>query len=171
MWGPRVNLTKTVYKANIDRSKTFVVIPFNSYLTQIQFAGSIEQILIKNGLSVLSMPKGGKEIEIRKGATKSGSIQDDSNNTSAQASTAAQQSAQAERIERYIELNDINATYLVDTMCSYRECQVKFTEKDSGVVLGVYDMSNYPSAIHQTMLKALSDMDFIKAVVVPRTSH
>ena len=161
LWGPGPIRQSIEYEANIERSKTFVVVPFNSYLNQVQFAGSIERILVENGLSVISTPKGGREIEIRKGASESGAYLNDSGNIKIQ-TESAQQTSKAERIERYIELNDTNATYIVNTMCSYKECQVKFTEKDTGIVLGVYEMINSQHSISKKMLAGLNDIGFIK---------
>ncbi len=139
-------VTKNVFVVSRDvpDSPSFVVIPANDYLSQVEFANTIESYLIACHVRVLAKP-GTKQIESTKQAAQSG----------AQPAQAA--ATQATLTERFVAFDETNADYIVQTYSDTQ--QLKIIKKATTEVLATfelkYDESHPPAEIIRNALISL----------------
>lgn len=110
--------TQFVALRDVPQSPSFVVIPANTYLSEVEFGNKIEQAIISSGVKVVMRPST-KEITTEKVLEK----------------TEGNQAAGMKLTERYFEFEKINADYIVQTYATSR--QVKITKRETQEVLTV----------------------------------
>ena len=151
--------TSFVSIKDVPESPSFVVLPFNYYKAQIDFARMVESALIASGVRVVNRPTGIKEVEVSRDAEK-GAI--DKKGAVVEERYIDSRWAGEKRIERYIEMEDIKADYIVYTSGSvdYRqgrailyESNVRIVKKGSQEVLSSF-MVHY-RRINQEIYDAL----------------
>lgn len=144
---------------DVPESPSFVVIPFNNYQDQIDCATMVESALIASGVKVVNRPRNTKEIEVSKDAGK-GAI--DKNGAVAKEGPIDSRWAGEKRVERYIEIEDVKADYIVYTSGSVNyingrvilyEGNVRIIKKGSQEVLSSF-MVHY-GRINQEVYDAL----------------
>ena len=154
---------------NVPESPSFVVFPFNNYKEQIDFARMVESALIASGVKVVNRPMSIKEIEVSKDAEKRAI---DKKGAVVEEGYIDSRWAGEKRVERYIEIEDIKADYIVYTSGSvdYRqgrailyESNVRIVKKGSQEVLSSF-MVHY-RRINQEIYDAL------RALGVPVTPN
>ena len=85
------------YIKAVPDNVTFVVLPFNDYMPQLEYAASVEKAMIQTGLHVVAPPHGIMEVEERKGA----GIAQDGGSLDSLDKAAQRTESQSLRIERY----------------------------------------------------------------------
>jgi hypothetical protein len=176
MCGCNAATTRYVIIRDVPDNPSFVVIPFNSNQIQIACSDYAESALIASGVRVSRRPKV-KDIETRKGigGTKSGlgtSTEENYNQRQALAKIRSDEEYET-RIEKYYELEDLNADYVVQTNGntmdyatstkyeSYRTTNldsiiVKITKRSENIILCSFVSSQ--STIGQDMYLALKSL-------------
>ena len=124
---------KYKYVSAIKDDVSFVVLPFNDYIDQLEFAAQIESFLLQMGLSVVAPPRGTKIIEERKGA----GVTQDSGASNLASPSLQREESQALRIERYAVTQETKADYIIETMYKGYSGTVKFTRKNDSKIIGV----------------------------------
>ena len=150
-----IGCTKTqfVVLRDVPKSPSFVVIPANDYLLQVAFAHRIEEAIISAGVKVVMFSQATKEVT-KEIAVKGGikAIEGDQ---------AAQKSGAGKLIERYVELENINADYIVYT---YVESgQIRIMKNQTSEILTVLTVpiapiTNQPLVYHEFIVDALDSM-------------
>ena len=122
--------THFVVLRSVPQSPSFVVIPANAYLHEVEFANKIEQAIINSGVKVVMRPS-------TKEVTTEQTIEE-----------AKDSRASGVRLtERYFAFEEIDADYIVQTYVSSH--QVKITKQETQEVLSVLTLTtphNAPSA-------------------------
>ena len=114
--------TKFVVLRDVPQSPSFVVIPANTYLFEVEFGNKIEQAIISSGVKVVMRPST-KEVTTEKVLEKS----------------EDNQAAGMKLTERYFEFEKINADYIVQTYATSQ--QVKITKRETQEVLTVLTLT------------------------------
>jgi hypothetical protein len=119
--------TQTVFIVlrDIPTSPTFVVLPANNYLYQVEFANTVQSYLLSSGVKVVTRPAT-KEIEATKQA---GQVDAQQSQVSGGALTLT---------ERYWALEDTEADYIVYTYADTR--QVTIARKHSKEILASFTL-------------------------------
>ena len=114
--------TKFVVLRDVPQSPSFVVIPANSYLSEVAFGNKIEQAIISCGVKVIMRPST-KEVKTEKVLEKA----------------EDNQAASMKLTERYFEFEKINADYIVQTYATSQ--QVKITKRETQEVLVILSVT------------------------------
>ena len=114
--------TKFVVLRDVPQSPSFVVIPANTYLLEVEFGNKIEQAIISSGVKVVIRPST-KEVTTEKVLEKA----------------RDNQAAGMKLTERYFEFEKINADYIVQTYATSQ--QVKITKRETQEVLAVLTLT------------------------------
>lgn len=141
---------------DVPESPSFVVIPANNYLNEVEFANKVENAIISAGVKVVMRPAT-KDVTMEKTVQGAeGKRADDS---------ALIKSADAKLIERYFDIssfNDIDADYIVLTYVTSK--QVKISKRETKEILAVLVAQQYvdrEGKVHRwelTLQKALARM-------------
>ena len=124
--------TQFVVLRDVPESPSFVVIPANDYLHEVEFANKVENAIISAGVKVVLRPVT-KDITIEKTVQGTeGKKTDD---------RALIQSADAKLIERYSAFDDIDADYIVQTYVTSK--QVKISKRETEEILAVLVAKEY----------------------------
>ncbi len=160
----RVNEDKFI--SALSNDTVFAVIPFNSYLLQIEFATEVQNVLLQAGLNVIEPNRGQKTIEERKsaGIEQGGGVAD------VGASSVKRAEAQALVIEKYITSEDIKADYIVHTMRSDFDGTIKFVRKSDSKVIGVVTVWSHRNGVKSDLMSYLEKLKFIVRVAVDKES-
>lgn len=110
--------THFVVLRGVPQSPSFVVIPANSYLHEVEFANKIELAIISSGVKVVMRPS-------TKEVTTEQTIEEAKNS----------RASGVRLTERYFEFEEINADYIVQTYAASQ--QVKITKRETQEVLTV----------------------------------
>ncbi len=113
--------TQFVALRDVPQSPSFVVIPVNSYLSEVEFGNKIEQAIISSGVKVVMRPST-KEVTTEQ-------VLEQSEDT---------QATGMKLTERYFEFEKINADYIVQTYATSQ--QVKITKRETQEVLAVLSL-------------------------------
>jgi len=146
------------YTPAVSDSTTFVILPFNDYLDQLEFAANVERAMIQSGLNVIAPPRGIKEVEERKGA----GLAQTSGSPRLSDTGSELAESQSLRIERYKVIEDSKADYFIETMRTGSDGTIKFTRKNDRKVISVFNVYAYPSSIESEIIKQLAEMGFLK---------
>lgn len=121
--------TETVFVVlrEVPTNPSFVVMPVNDYLYQVEFANRIESYIVACGVKVVNRPAP-KEIESTKQATQLG----------AQSTQVA--GAQATLTERYFAFDETDANYIVYTYADTK--QIKIVRKETKEILSVFEVTS-----------------------------
>lgn len=120
---------------DVPESPSFVVIPANNYLHEVEFANEVENAIIGAGLKVVMRPAT-KDVTMEKTVQGAeGKRTDDS---------ALIQSADAKLIERYSTFEDIDADYIVQTYVNSR--QIKISKRETKEILAIVVAQMYADA-------------------------
>ena len=114
--------TKFVVLRDVPQSPSFVVIPANTYLLEVEFGNKIEQAIISSGVKVVMHPST-REVTTEKVLEKA----------------EGNQAAGMKLTERYFEFEKINADYIVQTYATSQ--QVKITKRETQEVLAVLTLT------------------------------
>ena len=137
-------------------NESFVVLPFNNYIDQIELASKVEGIMTQVGLNIVSSPRGLKEVEVRKGA----GIAQDSNGNDLADRTIQREESQSIRIEKYMTAaEEAKADYIVETLWSKYMCTIKFIRKSDHKVISVF--TEYDSRLEDKLIEQLIKMKFL----------
>ena len=142
--------TQFVVLRDVPESPSFVVIPANNYLHEVEFANTIENAIISAGLKVVIRPTT-KDVTMEKTVQGAKGKQDDGR--------ALIQSADAKLIERYSTFEDIDADYIVQTYVTSK--QVKIAKRETQEILAVLEISKFDRfpSWRMTIRKALVEME------------
>ena len=134
---------------DVPESPSFVVIPANNYLHEVEFANTIENAIISAGLKVVIRPAT-KDVTMEKTVQGAKGKQDDGR--------ALIQSADAKLIERYSTFEDIDADYIVQTYVTSK--QVKIAKRETREILAILEISKFDRfpSWQRTIRKALVEM-------------
>ena len=110
---------------DVPDNPSFVVIPANDYLYQVEFANRIESYLISSGVKVVTRPST-KEVQATKQAAQ----------VEGQSSQAA--GSQATLTEKYMAFEDTNADYIVQTYADSK--QIKVIRKTTKEILTTFEL-------------------------------
>ena len=168
--------TSFVSIKDVPESSSFVVLPFNYYKEQIDFANMVESALIASGVQVVHRP-GTKEVEVRKDVEmrtidKKEVVVNEGKVSAQEDGYIDTRRAEAKKIERYIELGDVKADYIVFTSGSvdyikgrivYWESSVRIVKSGSQEVLSSF-MVHYGRINHEIY-------NALKALGIPTTPH
>ena len=114
--------TQFVALRDVPQSPSFVVIPANTYLSEVEFGNKIEQAIISSGVKVVMRPST-KEVTTEKVLEKA----------------EGNQASGMKLTERYFEFEKINADYIVQTYATSQ--QVKITKRETQEVLAVLTLA------------------------------
>ena len=158
----RFGAPETTYKyvPVVEENVRFVVLPFNNYITQLEFAAKIENILLEAGLNLLAPPRGTKTIEERTGAGVS------QRRVAGASSSSGRNNLKTVRIERYIASETIDAEYIVETMLKDSYGTIKFTRLRDHKIMSVITLTGSKSTFKKEIYKKLEAMHFISKVEV-----
>lgn len=122
--------TQTVFVVlrDVPDNPSFVVLPANDYLYQVEFANKIESYLLSSGVKVVTRPAT-KEVQATKQAAQ----------VDAQSSQAA--GSQATFTERYVALEESNADYIVQTYADSK--QIKVIRKATKEILITFQLKRF----------------------------
>ena len=141
--------TEFVILRDVPESPSFVVIPANDYLNEVEFANDIENAIISAGLKVVMRPA-------TKDVTMEKTVQGAEGQQAADVKLI--QSAEAKLIERYSAFEDIDTDYIVLTYVTSR--QVKIAKRETREILVVLLASQpehysytWPKKIYETLAK------------------
>lgn len=138
--------TAFVVIRNVPTNPSFVVVPANDYLYQVEFANQVESYIISSGVSVVHFRPSVKEIEVTKQAGQ----------VSAQSTQAA--GGQVTLTERYLAaIEETSADYIVFTYADSRQLRIiKRMNKEVLVNFALKSSPNYKeSQIVREVLKNL----------------
>jgi hypothetical protein len=134
---------------DVPESPSFVVIPANNYLHEVEFANKVENAIISAGIKVVLRPA-------TKDVTTEKIIQGAEGQQAADVKLI--QSAEAKLIERYSAFEDIDTDYIVLTYVTSR--QVKIAKRETREILVVLLASQpehysytWPKKIYETLAK------------------
>ena len=146
---------KPVYKyiPSVGDNVRFVVMPFNNYINQLEFAAKVESHLLGAGLNLVAPPRGTKTVEERKGAGFPRTGLD-------------RKEMKTVRIERYIVSDAVDAEYLVETMLKDSHGTVKFTRLSDHKIMGVLTLKGSKSKFKKELYKELEAMRFVSRTIV-----
>ena len=119
--------TKFVVLRDVPQSPSFVVIPANTYLSEVKFGNKIEQAIISSGVKVVMRPST-KEVTTEEVLEMA----------------EGNQAAGMKLTERYFEFEKINADYIVQTYATSQ--QVKITKRETQEVLVVLVLTIPPNS-------------------------
>ncbi|UCH21464.1 MAG: hypothetical protein JSU83_23700 [Deltaproteobacteria bacterium] len=113
---------------DVPLNPSFVVLPANYYLDQIEYANQIEAALIRAGVSVKTRPHvkeitTDSEMDADKLETKSGLLTDKTSRAMAK-DDAITESVSARLTERYLACEKVDADYLVETYYNNRQVKI-----------------------------------------------
>lgn len=151
---------KYKYVPAVSDKVSFVVIPFNDYIDQLEFAAKVESFLLQNGLSLVAAPRGTKLVEERTGA----GFAQDSGASNLSSNSIQREESQALRIERYKIVEETKADYIVETMLTGDRGTIKFTRKNDDKIIGVFSVYNSDYSMKEEMLRQLLKMQFIAKI-------
>ena len=118
--------TDFVVLRDVPHAPSFVVIPANGYLHEVEFANKIEQAIIGSGVKVVMRPST-KEVT-----------------TEETVESAKDSQASGVRLtERYFAFEEFSADYIVQTYVSSQ--QVKITKRETQEVLVVFSLTTPPN--------------------------
>ncbi|MCX6224493.1 MAG: hypothetical protein NTV01_07035 [Bacteroidia bacterium] len=117
----------------------FVVLPFNNYLSQIEFASKVENALLQFGFKVVQRPGVNKEVEERVGTGLSGGQAESNRNNIVN----KQAELQSLTISKYKVLEEIDADYIVDSMLSDLNGTIRVLRKADRNIVGVVTVYYY----------------------------
>jgi hypothetical protein len=118
--------THFVVLRNVPHSPSFIVIPANAYLNEVEFANKIEQAIIGSGVKVVMRPST-REVTTEKTMEE-----------------AKDSQASGMRLtERYFAFEEFSADYIVQTYVSSQ--QVKITKRETKEVLTVFSLTTPPN--------------------------
>lgn len=139
--------THFVVLRNVPHSPSFVVIPANAYLHEVEFANKIERAIIDSGVKVVMRPTT-REVTTEK------TIEE-----------AKDSQASGMRLtERYFAFEEFSADYIVQTYVSPQ--QVKITKRETQEVLAVFSLTIPPNTSaaewrRKFFSRALAEMGFL----------
>lgn len=138
--------TFVVYR-EIPEKPTFVIIPANHYLYQVEFANTVEAVIMSAGARVVDRP-GLKEVVTE---SKLGQAQAEGGVAHSEVRMAGTTEAEAKVTERYFEYEEINADYIVRTYADAK--QVRIIKKDTKEILAAiaYDPVYGGYKVHKTL--------------------
>ena len=114
--------TQFVALRDVPQAPSFVVIPANSYLSEVEFGNKIEQAIISSGVKVIMRPST-KEVTTEQVLEKAEN----------------DQAAGMKLTERYFEFEKVSADYIVQTYATSQ--QVKITKRETQEVLSVLTLT------------------------------
>ena len=114
-----------VYR-DVPTNPSFVVIPTNDYLYQVEFANKIESYIIRSGLKTVRCPAS-KVVETKKQVTQ------------AQVESKEGQAAEATLTERYYSFDETDADYIVESYADTK--QLKIIKKATKEILTVFELN------------------------------
>ena len=117
---------------DVPESPSFVVIPANDYLHEVEFANKVENAIISAGIKVVMRPATKDVTMERTVQGAEGKRTDD---------RTLIQSADAKLIERYSAFDDIDADYIVRTYVTSK--QVKISKRETEEILAVLVAKEY----------------------------
>ncbi|SCY05440.1 hypothetical protein [Desulfoluna spongiiphila] len=141
------------YIPSVGDSVRFVVLPFNNYINQLEFAAKVENLLLDAGLNLVAPPRGTKTVEERKGA-------------GFPRSAASGKAMKTVRIERYIVSDAVDAEYMVETMLKDSYGTIKFTRLSDHKIMGVITLSGSKKKFKKELYKKLEGMRFVSRTIV-----
>ena len=130
--------TKTleiVVLRDVPESPSFVVIPANDFLREVEFANSVEDAIISAGVKVVIRPST-KEVTTEKRVQGAEGRQAGSNE--------AILAADAKLTEKYFAFDAIQADYIVHTYANSRH--VKISKKESREILAIFEAQSFIDA-------------------------
>jgi len=117
-----------VVRRNVPTNPTFVVIPANNLLYQVEFANKIESSLLETGVSVHQRPSL-KEVRKKQSVGKTEKKESESRN-----------SEEATLVEAYTAYDGLNADYLITTYAGSE--QVRIIKRETNEVLASFKILN-----------------------------
>ena len=124
--------TQFVVLRDVPESPSFVVIPANNYLSQVEFANEVEAAIIGAGVKVVMFSQASKEVT--KEVAIEGEIQ------AIEGNKAARKSGEGRLIERYVEFfEEIKADYIVLTYAGSK--QIRIIKRQPREILAVLNLS------------------------------
>ena len=141
--------TQFVALREVPESPSFVVIPANNFLHEVEFANNIENAIISAGLKVVMRPA-------TKDVTTEKIIQDAEGKRTDDRTLI--QSVDAKLIERYSAFEDIDTDYIVQTYVTLK--QVKIAKRETREILAILEISKFDRfpSWRRTIRKALVEM-------------
>ncbi len=124
--------TQFVVLRDVPESPSFVVIPANDYLREVEFANSVEDAIISAGVKVVIRPAT-KDVTTEKTIQGAEGKQTDD--------VKLILAADSKLIERYSAFEDIDADYIVRTYVSSQ--QVKIAKRETREILAVLVVSEH----------------------------
>ncbi len=121
---------------DVPQSPTFVVIPPNRYMYEIEFANTVEEIIMSLGVRVVDRPAT-KEVTETTEKGVAGAKADDSK------LMAGERSHQL--VESYFAYEDLKADYIVRSYSNSK--QVRIIKRQSEEILASINLSHYPTPI------------------------
>ena len=121
---------------DVPQSPTFVVIPPNRYMYEIEFANTVEEIIMSLGVRVVDRPAT-KEITETTEKGVAGAKTEDSKLMTGERSH--------QRVESYFEYEDLKADYVVHSYSNSK--QVRIIKRQSEEILASINLSHYPTPI------------------------
>jgi len=154
--------SKDKYIPAVPDNIRFVVVPFNDYLPQIQFAADVENFLIQVGLNVVAAPRGIKLVEERKGA----GVTQDTDTSNLSSSSIQREETKAQRIEKYAIAQEAKADYIIETMLNDSDDSgtIKITRKNDSKIIGVFSTYRSGYSFNAEMTDQFVKMGFIAKV-------
>ena len=131
-------VTKTleiVVLRDVPESPSFVVIPANDFLREVEFANSVEDAIISAGVRVVIRPST-KEVTTEKRVQGAEGRQAGSNE--------AILATDAKLTEKYFAFDAIQADYIVHTYANSRH--VKISKKESREILAIFEAQSFIDA-------------------------
>lgn len=130
---------QVVVSRDVPDSPSFIVQPANNYMHEVLFANEIENAIISSGVKVVRRP-GAKEVTAEKSI---GGVEGDRLQSHDAASTSIRK-ADAKLTERYLEYDEVDADYLVQTYAT--EKHVKISNLGTREILAVFHAERYFSS-------------------------
>ena len=140
--------TQFVVLRDVPESPSFVVIPANNYLHEVEFANEIEDAIISAGVKVVMRPAT-KEVTMEKTVQRAEGKQTDD--------VKSILAADAKLIERYSAFEDIDADYIVQTYVTSKQVKIaKIETREILAVLEAFQSDEYyswPTTIYKALAK------------------
>jgi hypothetical protein len=118
-----------VVSRDVPQSPSFVVIPANDYLSEVEFANQIESYLLSCAVKVVTRPAI-KDVQATKQAAQ------------IEAKSSQAEGTQATLVERYAAFEDTDADYVVRTYADMK--QFKIVRKVSKEILLSFELKENP---------------------------
>ena len=125
--------TQFIVLRDVPEFPSFVVIPANSYLNQVEFANEIEDAIISAGVKVVMRPA-------TKDVTKEVAIEKEI--AAVEGNQAARKSGEGKLIEKYVAFENIDADYIVKTYAGSK--QIRIMKKQTREILAVLTVPTDP---------------------------